>query len=312
MGKKVYAIKEGYDSKSNKKIENLIVSTWNECLEYVKGVKGAKYKSFESVEEAKAFLDEKVKLLKKGIDQYPLDKLHAYVDGSYNVETGKYSYAMVIVKDNVIMHIENGAAEDDSKKDIRQIAGELRGAVRAVEYAAANNEKEIVLFHDYEGICHHATGYWERRDESSKEYYEKINNLMKKNNIDVIFVKVDSHTGDLFNEVADEEAKSAAELTINGVVEKWLKTNKIQVKNKNVMEKLLEIIPNKNQGNIVVSDKCTNNYEEIEETNVVIKAIQDITKLNDDAVELYISNLENDLKNRIILEFIKGIKSDKI
>jgi len=46
MGKKVYAIKEGFDIEKNIKIENKIVSTWAECLKYVKGVKGAKYKSF--------------------------------------------------------------------------------------------------------------------------------------------------------------------------------------------------------------------------------------------------------------------------
>ena len=44
MAKKVYAIKEGFDSVNNKKIENIIVNTWAECLKYVKGVKGAKYK----------------------------------------------------------------------------------------------------------------------------------------------------------------------------------------------------------------------------------------------------------------------------
>ena len=40
MAKKVYAIKEGFDSVNNKKIENIIVNTWAECLKYVKGVKG--------------------------------------------------------------------------------------------------------------------------------------------------------------------------------------------------------------------------------------------------------------------------------
>ena len=46
MAKKVYAIQYGFDIKNNKKVENKIVNTWAECLSYVKGVKGAKYKSF--------------------------------------------------------------------------------------------------------------------------------------------------------------------------------------------------------------------------------------------------------------------------
>ena len=56
MAKKVYAIKEGFDSTNNKKVENIVVNTWAECLKYVKGVKGAKYKSFESMVDANEFL----------------------------------------------------------------------------------------------------------------------------------------------------------------------------------------------------------------------------------------------------------------
>lgn len=39
MAKKVYAIQYGFDIKNNKKVENVIVNTWNECLAYVKGVR---------------------------------------------------------------------------------------------------------------------------------------------------------------------------------------------------------------------------------------------------------------------------------
>ena len=52
---KFYAIKEGYDSSNKKKVENIVVNTWDECLKYVKGVKGAKYKSFKTLEEARNF-----------------------------------------------------------------------------------------------------------------------------------------------------------------------------------------------------------------------------------------------------------------
>ncbi|NRW81460.1 viroplasmin and RNaseH domain-containing protein [Clostridium beijerinckii] len=65
MAKKVYAIQYGFDIKNNKKVENVIVNTWNECLAYVKGVKGAKYKSFEDIEEAKSYLNEGNRMLKR-------------------------------------------------------------------------------------------------------------------------------------------------------------------------------------------------------------------------------------------------------
>ena len=143
MGKKVYAIQYGFDVKNDKKIENLIVNTWNECLSYVKGIKGAKYKSFENLEDAEAYLNEGNRMLKKSDENYPKDCLHAYVDGSYNGAEQKYSYGVVCVSDNIVEFIENAAEKDMGEKNIRQIAGELKGAVKAVEYALKSGRKKI-------------------------------------------------------------------------------------------------------------------------------------------------------------------------
>ena len=73
MAKKVYAIQSGFDFKKNENVENRIVNTWAECLQYVKGVKGAKYKTFESMDEANAYLNEGNRMLKKSDDNYPKD-----------------------------------------------------------------------------------------------------------------------------------------------------------------------------------------------------------------------------------------------
>ena len=253
MAKKVYAIKEGFDSNSNQKIENIIVDTWAECLNYVKGVKGAKYKSFEDIESAKSYLNDTNKLLKKGIDQYPEDCLHLYVDGSYNIASKRYAYGVVAVRNNVVEHIDSGSPNDTTKSNIRQIAGELEGAVRAVEYALSKGDKKIVLFHDYEGIFHHATGSWERKDESSEAYYDKMNSLFRQG-IEVIFVKVDSHTGDLYNELVDEKCKEALGITSDKVVEKWLNKNEIFVANSKIKESILKLAPGKEE-KIIISNK---------------------------------------------------------
>lgn len=243
MAKKVYAIQSGFDSEKNVKIENLIVNTWTECLKYVKGVKGAKYKSFEDINEANAYLNEGNRMLKKSDDNYPKECLHIYVDGSYNSGDGRYSYGVVAVRNNVVEYIESGADKDTSERNIRQIAGELKGALRAIEYASKKGENKVVLFHDYEGIAHHATGAWERKETSSMEYYNKMQNLMNLG-IEVIFVKVDSHTGDLFNELVDEKCKECLNITSDKTVEKWLKKNIIEVSNKDVKDEILKIAPN--------------------------------------------------------------------
>lgn len=253
MGKKVYAIKEGFDFDRNEKIENIMVTTWNECLKYVKGVRGAKYKSFESELKAREYLEDENKLLRKGIDKYPLDCIHAYVDGSFNEATGKYAYGLVVTNQDTIVYMEAGAASDDNARALRQISGELKAAICALEYAVKNKQKEIVIFHDYEGIYHHAVGSWERKDISSKLYFEQMNFLKKLGDIDVIFVKVDSHTGDLFNDIADEIAKKAIDLKLPRVVEAYLKNNYITVENGQIKQ-ILEGIAGEQGKNIIVLD----------------------------------------------------------
>lgn len=258
MAKKYYAIKKGYDSNKNQEVRNLVVNSWSECLSYVKGVKGAIYKSFDSLIEVEKYLSEENRILKKGIDEYPEQIPHAYVDGTFNTATGKYGYGLVIVHNNLIIHLENGVAEDDSERALRQIPGELKAAIKAMEYAVSNKLSHIVIFHDYEGICHHATGAWERKEKSSQLYHEIYNNFNKKNYLNITFVKVDSHTNDTYNEIADELAKVAAGLEINNVVEKILKTTPIKVENEFLKEKLKVIISSNLDYNIEI---ITSNVE---------------------------------------------------
>lgn len=257
MAKKVYAIKEGFNFATNEKVENLIVDTWAECQKYIKGVKGAKYKSFEDINEAKKFLSEGDGMLKKGKDSYPMDCLHIYVDGSYNISTEKYAYALVAVKNNIVEYIENGKSEDNSNKSIRQIAGELEATVRGVEYALKQNEKKVVIFHDYAGIAHHATGFWERKEQSSIDYYNKMRILMDEG-IEVIFVKVDSHTGDLYNEIADEKCKEALSIASNNEVYKYLGSNKIHVINE-LVKRQLKPLARERENNIISIKNDENN-----------------------------------------------------
>lgn len=273
MAKKVYAIKEGFDSKNNKKVENIIVNTWAECLSFVKGVKGAKYKSFEDIGEAKKFLNDGEKLLRKEDNEYPMDCLHVYVDGSYNTATEQYSYGMVAMKNNVVLHIESGASKNESARNIRQIAGELEGAVKGVQYALLNNEKKVVIFHDYAGICYHATGFWERREESSKDYYMKMNELMK-SGVEVIFVKVDSHTGDLFNELVDEKCKEKLGIDSDKTVAKWLVSNKIEVSNEKVRDEIIKIAPNGSDNIIIRKDVLEKLEVQLEGIDKSIKSDQ--------------------------------------
>lgn len=281
MAKKVYAIKEGFDFNKNERVENLIVNTWAECLTYVKGVKGAKYKSFESLQEAKSYLNDTKKLLEKGRDEYPKDLMHIYVDGSYSIQNCEYSYGLVAVKDDVILHVDYG--KDKEKDTIRQIAGELEAAIKAVEYALERNEKKIVLFHDYEGIFHHATGSWSRNDDLSKKYYEKINELFKKG-IEVIFVHVKSHENDLLNELVDEKCKEVLGIESDKTVSKWLSKNILYVANEKVKNEILKLAKDKEDKIIIKENNLVN------DKNKVLKVNNQEDKIGNDKTSCKLEN----------------------
>jgi len=311
MGKKVYAIKEGLNSKTNEKIENIIVDTWAECLKYVKGVKGAKYKSFEDRNDAEKFLNDAPVILDKINNNYPKDILHIYVDGSYNSETMEYSYGVVAVKDDVVVHIESGKGKSDSAKNIRQIAGELEGAVKGCQYAQSLGEKRVVIFHDYIGICYHATGFWDRKEESSKQYYRKMQELMK-SGIEVIFVKVDSHTGDLFNELVDEKCKEILLIKSDKVVEKWLLKNPIYVASDAVKSQICSIAT-KGEANIIVKGQNTRQGISIQQDTKIKKdnsfseIVNEYTK-NPSDVDRLIANLSSKEKTNFITYLLETNK----
>lgn len=316
MAKKFYAVKEGYDGLNKVKVENRIVDTWNECLKFVKGVKGAKYKSFENLKDAEDYLKEDKKLLKKGEDSYPEDCLHIYVDGSYNASTEKFSYGLIAIKNDVITYIENGCAEDSSQKQLRQIAGELMGATRAVEYAISQSERKIVIFHDYEGIFHHAMGTWDRKDESSKKYYAHMNSLIEKNNLELLFVKIDSHTGDIYNEVADSFAKLAVDMNMTGAVDKWLACNVLYVVDEELKLRVKKIVDSKSYENVRLSNYNEEVREKINlkvenETNQKlessIKELKSLATKSDEEICKYITTLDEKIKDDILLELVKVI-----
>lgn len=281
--KKVYAIKYGFDKAKNEEVKNIIVDTWAECSRLVSGVKGAAYKSFEVLLDAEKYLSDDKKLLKKDIDTYPSDNLHIYVDGSYNLYTEKFSYGLVAVKNNIVVYVESNSSEDNSQKQLRQIAGELMASIRAVEYAKSINEKSVVIFHDYEGIYHHAVGTWQRKDESSKNYYEFMNRTMTNKEVEIIFVKVDSHTGDIFNEITDSLAKKCIGVPLTDAVDKYLKNNKITVANVEVESEIRTIIKGSNYCNVI---NLQNNIE--------IENIKDKVEENEEYIDLsYINSIYN-------------------
>ena len=199
MGKKFfYAVRKGK--------ETGIFDNWDQCKENVIGFKGAEYKKFESLEEAKAFM-ENVELPKEEPAPLTEDSVIAYVDGSFNQADGKYGYGIVMIYyDNSIKEY-SGYGSDENALSTRNVAGELMGTMEAIRRAYSEGFKTINIYHDYEGIKKWISGEWQANSPVSIAYVKYVEGYKDKININ--FTKVAAHTGVEYNERADKLAKEA-------------------------------------------------------------------------------------------------------
>lgn len=180
-----------------------IYNTWEECLREVEGYSGAEYKKFKTYEQAENYLNGNSEEI--AVEDINLEGLHIYVDGSYSVETGYAGYGIVYIYNGEVIDSKNGSTKRYA--DMRNVAGELFGAGIGIKWAVEKGYKEVYLHYDYAGIEHWATGFWKCKQEGTinyKKFMDSYADVIKIN-----FVKVKSHSGDYYNDMADKLAKEA-------------------------------------------------------------------------------------------------------
>lgn len=198
--KNFYAVKKGKTPG--------IYRTWEECKKQVAGFSGAIYKGFSTEAEAAAFMGENpVGGPATETEDTPCPKEGegiAYVDGSYNTETGYYACGIVFFCENGEEHY-NEKGMDIELAGMRNVAGELLGARRAMEMAIKRGLKKLIIYHDYQGIASWCLGEWKTNKEGTRAYKEYYDSIQGK--LDVAFCKVKGHSGDTWNDLADQLAK---------------------------------------------------------------------------------------------------------
>ena len=195
MSNKYYAVKVGKNPG--------IYMTWDECKEQVNKYPKAEFKSFTTMEEAHAFMENKI--VEVEIDSK--DTAVAYVDGSFNVDTMVYGYGVVMMYHGREEYYK-GSGNEENMSAMRNVAGEILGATYAMKYAYDHDIKNLVIYHDYEGIAKWCLGEWKTNKLETQTYKNKFQEYSKKVNIS--FVKVKGHSGDKYNDLADALAKEAA------------------------------------------------------------------------------------------------------
>jgi len=206
--KKYYAVRKGRSVG--------IFDTWDECKAQVTGYSSAEYKSFTNIDDAKAFIDgetSEAQIDDTGDVEVKEGQtlIRAYVDVSLDRRTRRYAGGVVIlVGDEEIEISEMG--NDKTLVSMHNVAGELLGAIKAMEWVANSGieNPQLVIYHDYEGIHKWASGDWKANKEGTQSYVKTYNRYASI--FDIRFVKVKAHSGDKYNEIADQLAKKALDL----------------------------------------------------------------------------------------------------
>ena len=201
--RKYYAVRKG--------LRTGIFESWQECQAVVAGYRSAEYKSFSTREEAQDYLGgagagPEGEALEEEFGQEP-GKVIAYVDGSYDDKLKKYSFGCILLLPSGGIVKESGNGDNPESLAIRNVAGEMLGAMYAVKWAMVNGYKEIELRYDYEGIEKWVQGMWKAKNELAQKYAAAMNDW--KRSIRISFLKIAAHSNNRYNDMADELAKSA-------------------------------------------------------------------------------------------------------
>ena len=176
--KKIYAVRKG--NKTG------LFYSWDECKKAVHGYSGAEYKGFLTKDEAEAFLNigkitkgnmiitemdvsEKMNETISDKIRSTTDKLIVYVDGSFDIHLQKYSFGCVILLEDGRILERYGNGEEPELLAIRNVAGEMYGAMYAVQWAFENGYSSVPKLDDV-------------------DYSEKLTQILRQNDIKSVTV----------------------------------------------------------------------------------------------------------------------------
>lgn len=134
------------------------------------------------------------------------DKLLAYVDGSYDHSLKKYAFGCVFILPDGSVYTENGNGDNPDSLALRNVTGEMLGAMFAVRFAMVNNFSKIEIRYDYEGIEKWVTKAWRSKTELTQKYAAAMQQWGQV--IEISFTKVTAHSSVYYNEMADQLAKA--------------------------------------------------------------------------------------------------------
>lgn len=140
-------------------------------------------------------------------------KNYAFIDGSFNPATKVYGCGGFLIDHLGKKHIIQKDGRNPEMAKMRNVAGEILGAITAVELAQNLGMKKLTIFHDYEGIAAWVLGKWKCKKPETRKYVMIMWKAIEAG-LKIYFRHVKGHSGIDGNEEADQLAKLAVGLEV--------------------------------------------------------------------------------------------------
>ena len=201
---KFYAVRRGRSTG--------VFDSWDACRKQVHKFPGAEYKAFPTREEAFSFLSRAEKPLNKTKETSALSadsQIAIWVDGSCFPQADgslRIGWGLLVKQDNEEVYRAKGNDIPPEAHRHRNVAGEIFGILKALEWCQAQGITEVSLNFDYQGLESWATGVWRAKFPFRQHYSRTV----KASNITIHWIKVKAHSGNPENEIVDQLAKEGA------------------------------------------------------------------------------------------------------
>ena len=195
-----YAVRKGHKTG--------IFDSWVDAQAATSGFSNPEYKRFTTKEEAEAYLDNRDIWSEQVASDNKNGYLVAFTDGSYDKELNRYSYGVLFIlpdgtEENICGYGNNGKYLDSNN-----IIGEIFAVINSFDWAISRGYEKIKIYHDYEGISKWLTGEWNAKAEACKMFVALYKSKFKEF-LQIEFIKIPAHSNIVYNEKADQLAKSA-------------------------------------------------------------------------------------------------------
>jgi ribonuclease HI len=201
---KFYAVRRGRSTG--------VFESWDACRKQVHKFPGAEYKAFPTREEAFSFLSRAEKPLNKTKETSALSsdsQIAIWVDGSCFPQADgslRIGWGLLVKRDNEEVYRAKGNDIPPEAHRHRNVAGEIFGILKALEWCQPQGISEGALNFDYQGLESWATGVWRAKFPFTQHYSRTV----KASNITIHWIKVKAHSGNPENEIVDQLAKEGA------------------------------------------------------------------------------------------------------